>query len=143
MGDVHIIVFFFFQAEDGIRDVAVTGVQTCALPISNGGWRDGALRAEAPEGSPLAKGDWEPFMYAAAQGRPRLCFVGPMVGRNAGYVTTQGEILADHFRAAGYEVTSVSSAANRYARLLDIATTLVRCRRHAELVLIQVFGGPS
>src|SRR5256884_5447767 len=27
-------VLFFFQAEDGIRDVAVTGVQTCALPIS-------------------------------------------------------------------------------------------------------------
>src|SRR5205809_131107 len=29
------VVFFFFQAEDGIRDVAVTGVQTCALPISS------------------------------------------------------------------------------------------------------------
>src|SRR2546429_9543192 len=28
-----IVAFFFFQAEDGIRDVAVTGVQTCALPI--------------------------------------------------------------------------------------------------------------
>src|SRR5256884_9933791 len=28
------VFFFFFQAEDGIRDVAVTGVQTCALPIS-------------------------------------------------------------------------------------------------------------
>src|SRR5260221_5754242 len=27
--------FFFFQAEDGIRDHCVTGVQTCALPISN------------------------------------------------------------------------------------------------------------
>ena len=27
---------FFFQAEDGIRDYKVTGVQTCALPISNG-----------------------------------------------------------------------------------------------------------
>src|SRR5437762_4300705 len=26
--------FFFFQAEDGIRDTSVTGVQTCALPIS-------------------------------------------------------------------------------------------------------------
>src|SRR2546430_16440720 len=26
--------FFFFQAEDGIRDLTVTGVQTCALPIS-------------------------------------------------------------------------------------------------------------
>src|SRR2546429_2738351 len=30
-------MFFFFQAEDGIRDVAVTGVQTCALPISRRG----------------------------------------------------------------------------------------------------------
>src|SRR2546429_3899146 len=29
------VLFFFFQAEDGIRDVAVTGVQTCALPISS------------------------------------------------------------------------------------------------------------
>src|SRR6266511_1410435 len=28
--------FFFFQAEDGIRDFHVTGVQTCALPISDG-----------------------------------------------------------------------------------------------------------
>src|SRR5256884_8060220 len=38
------VVFFFFQAEDGIRDVAVTGVQTCALPIfgpvAPGGARD-------------------------------------------------------------------------------------------------------
>src|SRR2546430_12893388 len=29
----HTVVFFFFQAEDGIRDLTVTGVQTCALPI--------------------------------------------------------------------------------------------------------------
>src|SRR5205807_3306978 len=29
-----LFVFFFFQAEDGIRDYKVTGVQTCALPIS-------------------------------------------------------------------------------------------------------------
>src|SRR5256885_5707005 len=28
-----IVLFFFFQAEDGIRDYKVTGVQTCALPI--------------------------------------------------------------------------------------------------------------
>src|SRR3712207_717163 len=28
-------IFFFFQAEDGIRDIGVTGVQTCALPISD------------------------------------------------------------------------------------------------------------
>src|SRR2546429_6241561 len=30
---LYTLIFFFFQAEDGIRDVAVTGVQTCALPI--------------------------------------------------------------------------------------------------------------
>src|SRR2546430_1450331 len=31
---VSLVFFFFFQAEDGIRDLTVTGVQTCALPIS-------------------------------------------------------------------------------------------------------------
>src|SRR5256885_11575831 len=30
----EVMSFFFFQAEDGIRDYKVTGVQTCALPIS-------------------------------------------------------------------------------------------------------------
>src|SRR5690349_24864264 len=30
-----VMYFFFFQAEDGIRDLYVTGVQTCALPISD------------------------------------------------------------------------------------------------------------
>src|SRR5688572_31592030 len=30
---VFLFIFFFFQAEDGIRDLTVTGVQTCALPI--------------------------------------------------------------------------------------------------------------
>src|SRR6266576_5883590 len=34
--DVSDLIFFFcFQAEDGIRDLYVTGVQTCALPISS------------------------------------------------------------------------------------------------------------
>src|SRR3989441_8697279 len=31
----RVVFFFFFQAEDGIRDKLVTGVQTCALPISS------------------------------------------------------------------------------------------------------------
>src|SRR2546423_9539452 len=40
------IFFFFFQAEDGIRDKLVTGVQTCALPISarGAGWQGGSRR---------------------------------------------------------------------------------------------------
>src|SRR5256885_3088643 len=32
---LFVFFFFFFQAEDGIRDYKVTGVQTCALPISH------------------------------------------------------------------------------------------------------------
>src|SRR6266496_6039740 len=32
---LYFFFFFFFQAEDGIRDLYVTGVQTCALPISD------------------------------------------------------------------------------------------------------------
>src|SRR5256885_4217300 len=40
--------FFFFQAEDGIRDYKVTGVQTCALPICNK--RSLALDLKAPAG---------------------------------------------------------------------------------------------
>src|SRR2546430_5728016 len=34
---LSVYFFFFFQAEDGIRDLTVTGVQTCALPISANG----------------------------------------------------------------------------------------------------------
>src|SRR2546422_9376745 len=49
----RVLVFFFFQAEDGIRDVAVTGVQTCALPISRIG---GAVVAVASAG--VAWGAW-------------------------------------------------------------------------------------
>src|SRR5437763_11637500 len=61
--------FFFFQAEDGIRDTSVTGVQTCALPISRplrpggtralrGGSRRSlvALPLEVPHG---ARGAWQ------------------------------------------------------------------------------------
>src|SRR2546430_4333950 len=41
----YALFFFFFQAEDGIRDLTVTGVQTCALPISR---RGVAPRAAGP-----------------------------------------------------------------------------------------------
>src|SRR5437016_11544168 len=41
-------VFFFFQAEDGIRDWSVTGVQTCALPISRESPPRRAPRARRP-----------------------------------------------------------------------------------------------
>src|SRR5439155_16009825 len=64
--------FFFFQAEDGIRDGHVTGVQTCALPIS--GARRSALpdrsrRAPARPGGAGAGG-----RAAAAGGAPQTSF---------------------------------------------------------------------
>src|SRR5256885_17095106 len=43
------LLFFFFQAEDGIRDYKVTGVQTCALPISAlAGTRVNPYRSDEP-----------------------------------------------------------------------------------------------
>src|SRR3712207_7514268 len=45
------VVFFFFQAEDGIRDIGVTGVQTCALPIWMPARRAGA--SVSPDCVPL------------------------------------------------------------------------------------------
>src|SRR5205807_7846840 len=44
---------FFFQAEDGIRDYKVTGVQTCALPISTS-------ESQPPEGGPRGEVAPEP-----------------------------------------------------------------------------------
>src|SRR2546430_10277900 len=41
-------MFFFFQAKDGIRYLTVTGVQTCALPISSGSARLASTPADPP-----------------------------------------------------------------------------------------------
>src|SRR2546430_10376538 len=51
------VLFFFFQAEDGIRDLTVTGVQTCALPIYVRGVPRASLRTAA---APQAHGDRGP-----------------------------------------------------------------------------------
>src|SRR5256885_3456709 len=42
--------FFFFQAEDGIRDYKVTGVQTCALPILEAGERVDLVGGDGQQG---------------------------------------------------------------------------------------------
>src|SRR5262249_59902877 len=62
-----VTTFFFFQAEDGIRDWSVTGVQTCALPISPGRTRGdralrrvSRLRRSRPHYRLDADGEWWP-----------------------------------------------------------------------------------
>src|SRR5205823_9591430 len=52
-----LLAFFFFQAEDGIRDKLVTGVQTCALPISRGA---ASARDGRAVGARTGAGDEEP-----------------------------------------------------------------------------------
>src|SRR2546428_12861052 len=47
---MRMLIFFFFQAEDGIRDLIVTGVQTCALPI----WRNSAMRSSGTPKPPVS-----------------------------------------------------------------------------------------
>src|SRR5256886_6889088 len=73
------VCFFFFQAEDGIRDLTVTGVQTCALPIC----RSGQARwpAAAPEGLPnrsrqAATSALTGFQSASARSQPGIPAVG-------------------------------------------------------------------
>src|SRR5947209_12467407 len=61
---VRSCVPFFFQAEDGIRDIGVTGVQTCALPISRYAWgfallaRDGWSLCDEPGPLTAFDGVW-------------------------------------------------------------------------------------
>src|SRR5947209_10880898 len=53
--------FFFFQAEDGIRDIGVTGVQTCALPISK--W----VGAIAGSSTQRVSATWLPLVMSLAE----------------------------------------------------------------------------
>src|SRR2546422_6620568 len=63
--------FFFFQAEDGIRDVAVTGVQTCALPISTGA-RPGRKSTSSSTASTLAASRPSPTAKSAPSRRATM-----------------------------------------------------------------------
>lgn len=76
-------------------------------------------------------------------GHPQLCFVGPLVGRNPGHVTSQSEILSDLFVNAGYPVIAVSAKLNRYKRLADVVNTLIKQHNRFNIMVLDVFGGPS
>lgn len=74
---------------------------------------------------------------------PRILFVGPMLGRNPGWVTTQGEVLADLFEDAGWAVRETSRIPSRPVRLADTISCLLRWRNSVDLVLLSVFSGPA
>src|SRR2546426_3558435 len=65
--------FFFFQAEDGIRDYKVTGVQTCALPISSPErWRRGPRRYRRSRWRRRRRGAAAPSFLLLAGGGARV-----------------------------------------------------------------------
>src|SRR5437879_13747394 len=81
---------FFFQAEDGIRDTSVTGVQTCALPISarRRRTRTGQIYKLARSGPPPASRPFPPllsqtgaFQIGRASCRERVEISGGSLGR--------------------------------------------------------------
>src|SRR3712207_7584412 len=64
---ICVVFFFFFQAEDGIRDIGVTGVQTCALPILLPSTTDRAT----PDHTPVRSGTASWACAAARQPKRR------------------------------------------------------------------------
>src|SRR3712207_1688005 len=122
-------VFFFFQAEDGIRDIGVTGVQTCALPIF--GIND---EYAAKVGAALLKERAEPFTLV-------YFFEGDSLAHHEGlaaerrYIGTLDGYVTEMFEAGGGVVRVVDEYAvlgipdhgytpllpgKRYVRLNDV-----------------------
>src|SRR5260370_14702140 len=66
-----------------------------------------------------------------------------MVGRNPGHITQQGQVLCDLFEREGSPVISASSFMNRYRRMADIFGTIARNRRQIDVVILEIYGGPS
>src|SRR2546427_10284265 len=84
--------FFFFQAEDGIRDLTVTGVQTCALPI----WGAGHLASVRPEQQEAAHrpADHRPAVRGGEGAPRRVCLrAGDGVAFEAAWAVTNRETV--------------------------------------------------
>src|SRR5437016_7915094 len=106
-----LITLFFFQAEDGIRDWSVTGVQTCALPIC-GGWIQ-AERGARPAQAVLLVEDREAYLAGepADDGRFLAAFAHALE-HTGGYPPVEARRVAGTLlqigRAAGRERVCIS-----------------------------------
>jgi glycosyltransferase involved in cell wall biosynthesis len=75
--------------------------------------------------------------------KPRVCFVGPMLGSNPGWVPNPMEILAPYLEERGHTCVLTSRIVNRYLRLGDTIQTLLRRRNDFDLVSLQAYSGAS
>src|SRR3712207_5343808 len=103
--------FFFFQAEDGIRDIGVTGVQTCALPISH--------HQGFSERSPLCLCSTPPISRTSRCDGPSRCVVSRARPRPARTVShlADARIRADDEPGLTDLETSCQAASSKSARL--------------------------
>src|SRR3989454_9160182 len=124
----YVLLFFFFQAEDGIRDYKVTGVQTCALPIS--------LPAQAS----LA----EAADRVAAAGRSRYPVTGESLDDVIGIVHAK-DILRGLLSGAEAPVQDIARPAffvPGTREVEDVLADMKRQKVHLAIVLDE-FGGTA
>ena len=72
---------------------------------------------------------------------PRVCLLGPMLGRHSGWVISQGEVLAEVLADEGYPVETASHHRAPLPRTAHILTSLIRRRRAIDVVVLMVFSG--
>jgi glycosyltransferase involved in cell wall biosynthesis len=71
----------------------------------------------------------------------RLCIVGPLLGKNANWVISQGESLAESLSGQGYQVKLTSNITNRYFRNINHIFTLFTNRHEIDIIIVMVFSG--
>src|SRR3989454_5472030 len=126
-----LIIFFFFQAEDGIRDYKVTGVQTCALPIwkpSHGssvehgttiGGRSGSLHL--PRAGVRGKLERYFYTHAHSQRRSGCGFFSHVEQRNQEEAATESECGLHVDRANDCRGDHQYPGSNRYPELHELS----------------------
>lgn len=73
--------------------------------------------------------------------RPSVTIAGPLLGSTAGWVVSQGEILAGHLAEEGHAVITTSHRPRRLVRLVDTVVTVTRHASTTDVCLIMVFSG--
>src|SRR2546426_1575602 len=122
MSVIVVFLFFFFQAEDGIRDYKVTGVQTCALPISS----SNAIVTPAPglTSSPI-RGSPRGAARAALTAAPRS-------SRGASVVASTLESVRVRDGSVAVSMVSPYGSSTFTHRILPSSGTLDKHSRSAE-----------
>src|SRR5258707_6539345 len=141
----YVYSYFFFQAEDGIRDIGVTGVQTCALPILTVGRPDEQVVAGLRPGqavlgmlAPLPDPEFARRLAEAGVTAISLDLIPRTLPRAQAM-----DALTSQANIAGYKAALV--AAGAFGRFFPLLITAARTARAAKVLALRarVAGLPS